>query len=158
MVNTLKPTLNYREQERTENSMGFSILARYNKALSKRFAFFAEGTLTTDILNKTKNYLKETNGGITTVVSGEVNGKIGQSINLVVRPGIAYFVSSKFGVDATFASLFANYANIKPDPANGNTSQKSFSTGYSFFPAALSLGVHYYIAPKPKKQIREEEE
>lgn len=158
MNNTLAPVLQSSEQETIQNSLGFSILARYNKPLSKRFAFFAEGTLSTQLWDKSKNYLKETNGGITTVISGESKGKIGRNIELVVRPGITYFVSPKFGIDATFASVFANYANVKPDAANGYTSSKGFSTGYSFFPAVLSLGAHFYIAPKPKKQIREEEE
>ncbi|MFA6152076.1 MAG: hypothetical protein WC716_12190 [Chitinophagaceae bacterium] len=158
MNTILTPVLQSSERERTQNSLGFSILARYNKSISKRFAFFAEGTLSTDILNQSNNYIKETNGGNTTVASGETKGKIGQNLSILLRPGIVYFVNPKFGIDATFASVFADYSNVKPEAANGNLSSKRLNMGYSFFPSGISLGAHYYIAPKPKKQIREEEE
>lgn len=158
MVNALAPTLMYQENESIGNSLNLSILARYNKALSKRFAFFIDGTISTGVFSKTSDYQKLTTGGMTTITTQEINGKVGQSINFDFRPGIVYFISPKFGIEATFASVYGNYTNIKPEAKNGNMSANNFLLGYNLYPAGFGLGVHYYFAPKPKKLVEEEVE
>lgn len=155
MVNALAPTVMYQENESIGNSLNLSILARYNKALSKRFAFFIDGTISTGVFSKTSDYQKQTTGGTTTITTQEINGKIGQSINFDFRPGIVYFVSPKFGLEATFASVYGNYTNIKPEAKNGNMSANNFLIGYNLYPAGFGLGAHYYFAPKPKKQVEQ---
>lgn len=150
----------FANQQKQQNDFGFNLLTRYNKALSKRFAFFINGTLSTGLWYKEKKTIEQKTGP-TTIINTTINeGKFGQSPSffLDIRPGVTYFITSKFGVEATFASVYASYSSSKPTASNQNIKSSVFNLGYNLYPAGFGLGVHYYIAPKPKKQIQEEAE
>ncbi|MES2477496.1 MAG: outer membrane beta-barrel protein [Bacteroidota bacterium] len=153
-------TTDFTKQQKQEYYFGFNFLARYNKTLSKRFAFFVNGTLSTGIWNKEKNTTEQKTGP-TTISNTTINeGNFGESpnFNLDIRPGVTYFVTPKLGIEATFASIFASYGSSKATASNQNIKSSAFNLGYNLYPAGFALGVHYYFAPKPKKQATEETE
>jgi hypothetical protein len=153
-------TADYRKVKNQKKDFGFNLLARYNKALSKRFAFFVHSNLSTSLMSKEKITLDESRGSIKVDTTTINEGRFGQSPNfkLEIQPGITYFITPKFGIDATFASVFVNYSSTKATASNQNTKSSNFNLGYYFQPSNFWLGVHYYFAPKPKKQVVEEME
>ena len=141
------------------NNFGFNVQTRYNKALSKRFAFFLQGTLGANISGKEKTTIEQKIGPTISKNTMVNVGKFGESpnFNLDIRPGVIYFVTPKLGIEATFASVYASFSSTKATAANQNTKASAFNLGYNLYPAGFSLGVNYYITPKPKPQTQEEE-
>lgn len=151
-------TTDFANQQKQQNDFGFNLLARYNKALSKRFAFFVNGTLSTGLWYKEKNTIEQKTGPTTIMNTTIIESRFGQSpnFNLDIRPGVTYFITPKFGIEATFASVFASYSSSKPTTSNQNIKSSAFNLGYNLYPAGFGLGVHYYFAPKPQKLVEEE--
>jgi hypothetical protein len=122
--------------------MGGGIFSRYYVPITDKFMFFANADL---------NYFYETTESKytttdTTFVFTDPNPQHthGHNVSFSVSPGLVYFVTPKFGIEAKYGSLGVKYSTYKnitlPDAkkssnfgANLNLSLSSFNFGLSYY-------------------------
>lgn len=148
----------YYNQERIDNNFGISLMARYNRQLSKRFAFFVQGVVTEGLWGKGKNIIENMNGGIGNKTITEIEYQFGKhlDLNIDVRPGISYFITPRFGLEATFASVYFSAFSAKSSSVGGTLKSSGYNMGYNLFPNGFSMAANFYFHPKPKAKPSEE--
>ncbi len=119
------------EDTRTDFSIG--AFGRYYFNPASKFSVFGE--LGFNVLSR-KDENSSSNGGITVSSETKSNG-----FNVAAAPGISYFVSDSFALEAKWGLL--QYETTEPDAPAGFTAQSTdtFSLGLNF--DALSIGLLY---------------
>lgn len=119
--------------EDTTTELSFGAFGRYYFSPASKFSVFGE--LGFNVLsNKVES--SATTGGIT--VSGETKSN---GFNVALAPGISYFVSNSFALEAKWGLL--QYRTTEPDAPAGFTAESTdtFDLGLNF--DALSIGLLY---------------
>lgn len=138
------------------NRIGLNVFGRYTKPVGKKFFLFLDGNIATGFgfnkSNQTSNM-----GGVITYAEYKTKGlEFGNYVSLLIRPGIIYFISPKFGLETSYGSLGYTYNKVDAGPVSG--SQKSSDLGLNLGTSSLMLGVNYYFKCKPKPVVSQEEQ
>lgn len=132
----------------TANTIGASVYARYYKFFGSKFAFITTGSV--GYLYGFSNIERKNIDRLFTS-KGEQN-----SVSASLTPGIVYFISPKFGLEASFGSIgYVYYHNKQTATEEGFGSETSRNESSSFQVdfdiTSLQIGLMYYFGGKKQE-------
>ena len=112
--------------------------ARKFFSVSPNFAFFLQGEAR---YSNTSNESDRTFDGTTTNASSD-----GESWFFGIRPGVTYFVSKRFALEANLGTLGYTTTNNERDNSSGNTTESDFNRfAFELNASNLFFGLSYYF-------------
>jgi hypothetical protein len=106
-INHLDRDLNY-TNENNITTYGLGAFARSYVSISEKFSFIVTGSVMYDYTERKSNLT----GPL--IDAGESVDKI-NSINIIITPGINYFLNTRWGLEASFGNLYYTYFKSKGD-------------------------------------------
>ena len=139
--NNITPYTDREEKVYSNYLLTFSPFVRYYNYLTDKIALFFEGNAGYNFgKNKINNYsfLNDSSSNR----SFSQSSRYGFSANIL--PGIIYFISKKFALEAALGSFNYTYNHTKDDYKKNNNFSTSSAFGLKFNLSTIAFGAYYY--------------